>query len=269
MLTLRAALPAPHLRDWVRHVQQRDAQIQQATLVYPVAARSDVFLEFYLGDRYRVRALGADTLEDAPAAVIVGPASRRTVDLVLQGHFKVFTIHFQPTALHHLFGLPMRELADRAYDARTVLGPFARQMQERLSEAATFEARVSIVDSMLERCTAERSSIDPVSRLANRLLPAKGALRIDAAAAGLGLSVRQFERRFASQVGMTPRLYANVVRFQAALGAKRAQADRSWRDIAHAMGFHDQMHMVRDFRRFAAVAPNRFVAQLTSMPERW
>jgi AraC-like DNA-binding protein len=269
MLAIKTMLPASHLRSCVRYVQQRDAHIPEVQLVYPIAARSDVFLEFYLAERYRVRASGGHILEVAPAAVLVGPATQRSVDLVLQGRFEVFTIHFQPAGLHQLFGLPMTELADRAYDARAVLGPFVGEMQDRLAGATTFDARLGLVNSMLGARYAGRQLHDPVGILANRLLPAQGALRVDAAAEQTSLSVRQFERRFAHQVGVTPRLYSNIVRFEAALAAKRASPNRTWMDVAHTLDYHDQMHMVRDFRRFAATAPGGFMAQLAAMPEPW
>jgi AraC-like DNA-binding protein len=269
MLTLRTAPAAKHLRSFVRHIQQREANIPVAELVYPIAARCDLFLEFYLADRYRMRVPGAQKPEMAPPSVLVGPSTRRSVDLVLQGHFEVFTIHFQPAGLHALFGLPVPELTDHAFDARAVLGRFVDELQERLARATTFEARVDVVNSMFEARIAGRGPPDPVGLLANSLLPARGALRVDAAAARLGLSLRQFERRFEHQVGITPRLYSNIVRFQSALVAKRARPDRTWLEITHTLGYHDQMHMLRDFRRFATTAPSHFLEQLAAMPERW
>jgi len=105
--------------------------------------------------------------------------------------------------------------------------------------------------------------------IANRFLLEHGALRVDDAAAGAGLSVRQFERRFAEHVGIPAKRYARIVRFNAALEAKRTAPRRAWADIAHEFGYYDQMHMVRDFERFAGESPATFVRRFGAMPEAW
>ena len=71
-----------------------------------------------------------------PRAVAVGPRTGPSVELVLRDNLEVFTIQFQPTGFFRLFGAPMRELADRAYEARSVIGPLASQIEQRLGEAA-------------------------------------------------------------------------------------------------------------------------------------
>jgi AraC-like DNA-binding protein len=110
---------------------------------------------------------------------------------------------------------------------------------------------------------------DAVTATANRLLLEHSALRVDDAAASAGMSIRQFERRFAEQVGLPPKRYARIVRFNAALKAKMTAPGRLWTDIAHEFGYYDQMHMVRDFERFADESPSTFVRRLRAMPEPW
>ena len=84
------------------------------------------------------------------------------------------------------------------------------------------------------------------------MLRSKGAVRIDEIAFHAALSVRQFERRFAGEAGMPPKLFAQTARFQNALDAKRLSPSRSWLSVAHELGYFDQMHMIRDFQRSVA-----------------
>jgi transcriptional regulator GlxA family with amidase domain len=76
------------------------------------------------------------------------------------------------------------------------------------------------------------------------------------------LGIRQFERRFRSEIGIPPRLYARIVRFEAALRRKAATPAMRWTDIAHALGYHDQMHMVHDFNRLSGDSPTAMCGQL-------
>jgi transcriptional regulator GlxA family with amidase domain len=77
-----------------------------------------------------------------------------------------------------------------------------------------------------------------------------------------GLSPRQCERRFAAEVGMNPKLYDRIVRYQMALDLKLSAPHRTWIGIAHQTGYHDQMHMIKDFQRLSGATPARLLAEL-------
>jgi transcriptional regulator GlxA family with amidase domain len=80
-----------------------------------------------------------------------------------------------------------------------------------------------------------------------------------------GLSVRQFERRFLDEIGIAPKLFARVTRYQSALDAKIASPDLSWLTIAHGFGYHDQMHMIRDSQRLSGETPGGILSHLGDM----
>lgn len=268
-MKLQSALPVVVLRDYVRRFEQRDAQIAAGAVVYPIAARPDQILEFYLAGRYRVRVNTSAAEEQVPHAVIVGPCSYPRAELILGGHLCAFTIHFQPTGFHRLFGIPMPELTDRAWNARAVLGAPISELEDRLSTAATFAARVRVASQFLFASMPITPPRDAVAVVANDFLRRRELPRIDHAAAAAGLGLRQFERRFAEEVGLPPKRYGRIVRFQAALETKLAVPDRLWTEIAQECGFFDQMHMVRDFARFAGDSPGRFLQRLTGMSQPW
>ena len=122
-MKLSTALPVNALRDCVLGFEQREADIE-SNVVFPIAARPHQFLEFYLQGKYLVESCDSRARDVVPQAVVVGPSTYRSVDLVLHGHLAVFTIQFQPSGFHRLFGIPMPELTDRALDAissRTVI----------------------------------------------------------------------------------------------------------------------------------------------------
>jgi AraC-like DNA-binding protein len=183
------------------------------------------------------------------------------------GLFDVFTIHFQPSGFHQFFRAPMPDLADQAYDATSVIGAVATEIAERLAEASCFHERIQVATNFLLRYLQEGHPVDAVTATANRLMLGSGALRVDKAATSAAMSIRQFERRFIEQVGLPPKRYARIVRFDAALKAKMTAPRRPWTEIAHALGYHDQMHMVRDFQHFAGESPSAFVRRF--LPESW
>jgi AraC-like DNA-binding protein len=265
-MKLEQAFPVRPLREFVRSFQQRRAHIRDAPVVYPIAARPDQFLEFYLQDRYAVRVDCSTRPEMAPRSVVVGPCSRRRAELVLSGEFDVFTIQFRPTGFHRIFRARMDELADQAHDARSIIGPPLAGIEQQLADASGFEERVSHASDFLVQRLSTRASADAVPLAAALLLRERGALRVADAAKAAGLSLRQFERRFSEEVGLPPKLYTRIARFYAALEAKRNAPMRRWTEVAHDLGYFDQMHMVRDFEGFTGESPTTFMRRL---PDSW
>jgi AraC-like DNA-binding protein len=267
-MSLIVASPVAALRNFVRDFQQRRADVGRLAFVYPIAARPEQFLEFYLQEPYLVRSCESGLQELAPRAVVVGPCTYRRVELVLRGHLEVFTIHFQPSGFHDLFGLPMSELADRACEARSVVDVSISEIEQKLWEAPNFDERVRIATAfLLRRATGRAPNL--IAAAAGQMLRDRGMFRVSEAAMTAGLSVRQFERRFYQQVGVTPKQYAGIVRFHSALHAKLTNEERSWTDIAHETGYFDQMHMVHDFRRFSGGTPTELFASYATLPAAW
>jgi AraC-like DNA-binding protein len=92
-------------------------------------------------------------------------------------------------------------------------------------------------------------------RTAQYMTHQRGVTRIDELAFHSGLNVGQYERRFAEEVDVTPKLFARVTRLGMAVDKKRLAPDRSWASVAHEWGYFDQMHMVRDFQSLGGDAP--------------
>ena len=267
-MKLSTAPPITALLDYVRGFEQREAAVE-SNVVFPIAARPYQFLELYLQGKYLVESCDSHTRDVVPQAVVVGPSTYRSVDLVLHGHLEVFTIQFQPSGFHQLFGVPMPELTDRAWEARSVLGPSFCELERRLADAPSFTERVELATNFLLDQGVDTRKPDIVAKLANDVLERWGALRLREATERSGLSLRQFERRFRQTVGVAPRRYARIVRFHAASEAKACLNQRAWTDIAHDLGYYDQMHMVHDFRIFAGESPTGWNKRLAVVRRSW
>jgi len=171
----------------------------------------------------------------------------------------LFNILFQPAGLSRLTGIDMTLLVNQGITARDVLGKHATRLSDAVRLAPDFSSRVAAaerwVGSMLDG-SAPRDAIDFASRL---LWATRGNARIDALAERSGLSARQFQRRFSKQVGLSPKLYARTIRFDAALSAHRLAPERPWTEIVHEAGYFDQAHFVRECRALTGAAPSHFI----------
>lgn len=267
MLQTRMAPPSEVLRPYVWAYGMTSGQAGFVPLVIPLPARPKQLLTFSFADTYRIRRPGADYSDASPRVTVVGPQTHARAGLLVCGRIDNFTIHFQPSGFNQLFSIPMTELTDSAHDAYGVIGSAIPCLEDELGDTPSFAERIRLIEERLIRVLGRRGTADPVAIAANCLFANDGIHRVSAMAADSGLSPRQFERRFLAQVGVPPKLYARIIRFNAALDHKLRLPSRAWSCIANDHDFYDQMHLVHDCRAFTGESPSRFLAQLEGVPE--
>jgi AraC-like DNA-binding protein len=180
----------------------------------------------------------------------------------MQGRVEAFTIVFQPGGPFMLFSLPGEVLTNDHFEGQSALGRRLGELERQLGDVTSFDDRIRIANDYL---CSKRPAIDTITataRAAAEVLSRSGCVRVGDLARSAGLGIRQFERRFQHEIGVSPKLYARIARFEAALRRKTATPEMRWTDIAHALEYHDQMHMVHDFNRLSGASPTAIGDQL-------
>jgi AraC-like DNA-binding protein len=259
---MHSCQPAPALRQLIRYYYQVESQLAARTVVQPVPARSPQAIEFAFGAPYGVRRLDRDGARNAYPIALIGAQTFRRVELLMHGNIDTFTIVFQPGGVSKLFSIPAQNLTNEDFDGEAVLGRGFGELLRRLGDASAFADRARIADAYLYAIRPRLDTISGITSTATKVLSSSGCVRVADLAHHAGLGIRQFERRFRNEIGIPPKLYARIVRFEAALRCKAAAPLVLWTAIAHALGYHDQMHMVRDFNRLSGDSPTSICDQL-------
>ena len=267
MLHTRMLPASPILEPYVWAYGMTTGRIDSVPLIIPLPARPKQLLTFSFANPYLVHSLAPERRDVSPRIAVVGPQMHAHAGLSVHGCIDNFTIHFQPSGFNALFGVPMTALTDASYDAYSVIGPEIPKLEEELASKPSFEERIQIIEARLIPMVARRSILDPVAIAANRLFAGDGNHRVSAMAATAALSARQFERRFLDQVGVPPKLYARIIRFNAALDHKLRLPSHPWSRVANDHDFYDQMHLVHDCRAFTGESPSQLLARLNRVPE--
>ena len=257
--------PSQCLEPFIRFYVQRDVRILGGTVVHPVPARPAPMIVFDFNDPTDVLHYARNTVMKSPPAVVVGPQTSRRLEMRLRGALDTFVIGFQPDGIYRLFSVPTYELTDHDYEAHSVFGNAIHRLGERLGNATSFAERVRNVEEVLIPKGLQCGGPDGISAAAFEIIRAGGRARIPTLAASAGLSVRQFERKFVHQVGMRPKLFARIARFEAALEYKAHFHSKSWTSVAQTFGYYDQMHMVHDFAEFTGDTPSEMLNQLENV----
>jgi len=261
-MLLRRLPASAALRSLVSGFEERSAHFGEASLTHPLPARPDLFIEIYLAERYRASHRHQD-FKISPEVSLVGPHGVGTTRLLMAGEVKAFSIRFRPGAIHRLVGLDMREIANEGVAMADVFGRLATGLRDAVFGAADFPVRAAAAERWLCRAADGAPPVDRVEMAARMLLRSGGQIRIDALAAWAELSERQFARRFAAQVGLAPKHYARTARLSAILEARRRKPAARWTDLAHAAGYADQAHFVRECRDLTGAPPSDFFAAWT------
>ena len=196
-----------------------------------------------------------------PSQAIVGAQVHGDSRIEMDAGVVSFAVFFRPCGLSRLLGIPVREFTGTAYDAALVLKQF-QHIGEHLADYGSFEERVSLMENLLFMLAKRTPQKTQTLAIAEHIFSLKGAVGISSLASSAGLSLRQFERNFIETMGVAPKRFSRVARFQHALDAKVASPQRSWLEIAHDLHYHDQMHMIHDFMSLGGSTPSQLLAKL-------
>lgn len=205
----------------------------------------------HLGDPFS-RRIGARWVRQ-PRAFLAGTLSR---PWAVRAGARVETIglRFRPGAIPAIFPLDMAEATDREVPlVRLVGGSAAGELLAELGRARTRAARLRGVLAWLAARPVHASERTlAVTRPSVRLLlRSRGHRRIADVAHALGVTPRRLERAFAHDLGIRPKLFARIVRLNAALAQLGAGGRGRAADIALDAGYFDEAHLARDFRAVA------------------
>ncbi len=220
---------------------------------------------FDLSPRQRLEVYAADghTPLPVPPAVVMGPhVSSYVCDV--DPHATTLAIHFLPGGAAPFLPMPLQDLESDFLGVDEVWGADGRRLHEQLIETPGAAGRFALLEQFLvararpsARYADVATALDAVERSPELRIADVGALT--------GLSPKRLIARFRTEVGLTPKAYARVRRFQAALRRLRA-GDARGAEIAADVGYFDQAHFVREFRSFTAMTPSQYAQRRIRLP---
>jgi AraC-like DNA-binding protein len=207
---------------------------------------------FHLGDPM-VRHTGGSVSRQSRSLLVAqmeGP-----ITIVPTGRVAMIGARFVTGGLHRLLPIPQDRLVGQILDLESVWRQWAGRAAEQLADAGTPGSQLDCLERLLEDLvprTALPDGYRSVDGAITKLRSSGGQASIERLAQEAGISRRQFERRFREHVGLSPRLFGRIVRFQRAFHALAIENGVS---IAARCGYADQSHLVHEIRRFAGQTP--------------
>jgi AraC-like DNA-binding protein len=260
MRTIHSAKPRLELTEFVRSYAQREVIANDSDSSQSNVAGLEACLAFEFGDPMTIDYPNGQT-KLCPRIACMGGFTAPPGDFRFRGHTINFAIFLRPFALKQLFRIDPSVMVNRDHEGESVFGRGVAELWLKLAERSSFLERVRVAEEYLLPFASRALARTPIMLSAQHIIRHMGATRIEKVANYTALSLRQYERRFADEIGMSPKLFARITRFQIALDVKRIAPHRSWLSVAHELGYFDQMHMIRDFQSLGGDSPVQVITQ--------
>lgn len=180
----------------------------------------------------------------------------------------VMGVQFQPGGSWPVLGIAADELRNSYAGLEELWGPMGRTLRERILLAPNAWQRLQLLaQALVTRLTENQHALHPaVSFAIQRLHGAQQLETIEQLSHRAGISARRLARLFSIEVGLTPKLYARVLRFNRVIAATFGNTQVDWQDIALRCGYFDQAHFIRDFKAFSGLTPSEYLVRRTGSP---
>jgi AraC-like DNA-binding protein len=261
---LRHSIPAPPLSSFIRcfwyaegapqpHARERLLPNGEASIVFNL--RDDDIRLYDVDDPARFSSCGL--------AALTGPRTHCfAIDTATED--RVIGIQFQPGGTFPFFREPASEAANQSAPLDCLWGGAAGNLREQLLTAASADAMFALLERKLLARLVRPLELHPAIQFARaHICRAPHVATVSGVMERIGLSQRRFIELFRDQIGLTPKTFCRVRRFQRVLDTVHRRSAVDWAQVALDGGYYDQAHFIHDFQGFSGLTPSAYLATAT------
>jgi AraC-like DNA-binding protein len=269
-MLLNEIKPSACLTEYIRLYRIIDFQFSGAAPVpfkaYP--PRPEHCLQFMVHDPETVTYPGSGLRICRQKAIFMGPHSnvihrypgRRTLGL---------QVIFQPGAIHQITNISCHELTNLYTEADDVFGISTALVNEQLFHSKNYTEMIGVAEEFLTTLIKiKRHKKHPVDEISKAMIYEDETFALDKFLKAACLSHRQVDRKFRERVGMAPKQFLQISRFDKAFRMKNRFPKKDWLSIALHCGYYDYQHLVKDYKEFTGYTPTQFFDIDSGAPER-
>ena len=183
--------------------------------------------------------------------------------LSCSGRFSAVGVCFQPHALKSIFGFDANEFTQTGIDFNLIQDNKYGNLSQRLVTEQTLEGKIEMLSGflMLQYQKNHGHMEERINYAVSRIIQSKGSLSLKELQQKLHLSERSLERKFNQSIGISPKLFSRICRFQGSLKQLQSSSYDKLSDIAYENEYADQSHLIRTFKEFTGLSPLEFKKQ--------
>lgn len=247
MSIFRYILPDVQLQSFIRYYWILSTNENRDTLTFPIGCPQ---LIFHRWSRFYIPELKTEQAKFSISGQVNFPARIKS-----SGDVETIVVVFQPHAIGTVFNIPVSSFYNQEIDGYSLGDKSLNILADDVLNADDAAEAIKIIEKWL-LSRLEDSAIYNFKRVGVSLkhLFLDNTISVESMAQLACLSRKQFERVFFNAVGMKPKEYSNVARFQKSLWLMQ-NGNRDFADIVYSCGYADQSHFIRECRRYSGTTP--------------
>lgn len=270
-MLLNEIKPSHFLTEYIRLYRIIDFHFPNSTVIpfkaYP--PRPEHCLQFMAKDPEVIKYPDSGSLVTHRNAIFMGPHTsiiHRYPGREMLG----FQVVFQPGAMYQLTNINSYELTNLYIDAESIFGNSTILVNEQLCGAKNYTEMIGIVERYLtEHIRRIKLKKHPVDNISKAMIYENDRFALDKFLKAACLSHRQVDRKFKERIGMAPKQFLQMARFDKAFRMKNRFPKKDWLSIALHCGYYDYQHLRKEYKEFTSYSPKQFFAIDNGAPERF
>lgn len=179
-------------------------------------------------------------------------------DLSLSGKTGMILIVFKPHGVEPFFNLPINELLNQNLPLIDLIKNEAAVLEDQLFNFKNNKQRISYLENFLLKRMIINKDFERVEQAIKIIESSKGQIKTQVIAEEVCLGIKQFERIFSRHVGLNPKKFTSIVRFQNVIQMKMNDKNANMYQLAFDNGYYDQSHFIYDFKNLTGQTPRDF-----------
>ena len=173
---------------------------------------------------------------------------------------EMFIINFHKGKAYPFVQMPLHELTDSVVDGDLVLTNEIMNMREMILSLPTISQKFIYAEQHLLKQFGRKLELNPFIDFAvNKILQSPHQITIKRLSDKVGFSQKHFIQMFKENVGLTPKAFLKILRFQKAIQEIETCKKINWSGIAYETGYYDQAHFINDFKNFSGFTPQQYL----------
>lgn len=173
---------------------------------------------------------------------------------------EMFVINFHKGRAYPFVELPLSELTDCVVDGELVLPKEMIDLREMIAGASLTTEKFRVVEKFLLIKFIGKLIVNPFIDFAvNKIVHLPGRMSMEQIAGKVGYSQKHLIKLFKDHVGLSPKGFLKIIRFQKAIDEIASSKKIDWTAIAFESGYYDQAHFINDFKQFSGFTPGDYL----------
>jgi len=210
---------------------------------------------FHFGDHYRINLGGQWKRQET--SLLAGQISTHFF-LENTGVTDILGIKLKPSAVTHLFGVPMSSITDQVVGLGKVMEHKMKSVEASIRKTKDDKERIKLIEAFFSESCAGYPDNHPVDHALAMIFSKHGMLSVNDICKELSVTDRYIQQLFRKYVGLSPKFFARVIRFSYIFQLIK-ENNPDWAAVVYQAGYYDQSHFIRNFKALTGKDPTAYM----------